>query len=153
MYEIDALGRQMLVDRPPLTRGRLSVFRDSTSQDNWFPHLNVSLKRTGSDQILWQWASHSLPIEEDGPPPYGEAVLLEKYFELDSPLKSPLGVEVVFALNEGATTRGFAEKFSAAIYLYPKSLDERGVQIGVIDFAQGLTAKNVPLFFRVNFPW
>jgi hypothetical protein len=153
MDEIDAKGRQMLVERPLLTRGRLSVFRESSSQDSWFPHLNVTLKRTGTDIILWQWASHANPIDFDEPPPYGEDVLLEKYFELETPLKSPRGLEAVFCVGPGATNRGQVEKFSAALYLYPKSLEERGVQVGVLDFAGGLVTKNLPLYFRVNFPW
>ena len=153
MDEIDAVGRQMLIDRPLLTRGRLSVFRESTSADHWFPHMNVTLKRTGTDKILWQWTSHSLPVEYDEPPPYSEDVLLEKYFELEAPLKSPRGLECVFNLGTGDSSTGFVQKFSAALYLYPKSVEERGVQIGVIDFVNGLNSRSVPLFVRVNFPW
>lgn len=153
MEEIDALGRQMLVDRPQLTRGRLSVFRESASTDLWFPRLVVTLKRSGSDDVLWRWSSHSEPVDFDEPPPYGEELMLEKYFELERPLKSPRGLECVFALTPGSTNRGFAEKFSASLYLYPKSLDERGIQIGVVDFAGGLTTASMPLYFRVNFPW
>ncbi|HEY9772797.1 MAG TPA: hypothetical protein V6C81_03190 [Planktothrix sp.] len=154
MDEIDAQGRQLLVDRPKLTRGRLSVFRELKSEDldPWFPRLNVSLKRAGTDNILWQWTTHTT-VDEDEPPPYGEDVIFEKYFELDSPIKSPRGLEVVFALGPGATRRGQVSKFSAALYLYPKSFDDRGVQVGVVDFTQGLTTGGVPLFFRVNFPW
>ena len=47
----------------------------------------------------------------------------------------------------------YGMQWGAAIYLYPKSLEERGVQVGVVDFASGLTCKSVPLFIRVNFPW
>jgi hypothetical protein len=153
MDEIDATGRQMLVDRPLLTRGRLSVYRESNSSDLWFPHLNVSLKRSGTDTILWQWTSHSVPIDYDEPPPYGDEVMFEQYFQLDRPLKSPRGLEAVFKLGPGATNSGFVNKFSASIYLYPTSLEERGVQIGVIDFVNGLTCRSAPMFFRVNFPW
>jgi hypothetical protein len=158
MDEIDAHGRQMLVDRPSLTRGRLSVFReagDPTQEDvdPWFPRLKVNLKRAGTDQILWQWATHHEPIDEEEPPPYGEDIIFEKYFELEAPIKSPRGLEVVFWLGAGATRRGVVSKYSAALYLYPKSFEDRGVQIGVIDFTQGLTTGGVPLYFRVNFPW
>lgn len=153
MEEIDALGRQMLIDRPVLTRGRLSVFRESKSNDHWFPHLTVALKRTGSDVILWEWASHSTPIDYDGPPPYGEDIMLEKYFELELPLKSPRGLEAVFSLGSGESLTGHVEQFSAALYLYPKSLEDRGVQVGVIDFVNGLQARFVPMYFRANFPW
>jgi hypothetical protein len=153
MDEIDALGRQLLIDRPALTKGRLSVFRDATGEDHWFPRLNVTLKRTGSDDVLWHWTTHSSPIDMEEPPPYGEDVLLEKYFELETPIKSPRGLEVVFMLGAGATRRGVVEKFSAALYLYPNTFDDRGVQVGVIDFTQGLTTGGVPLFFRCNFPW
>jgi hypothetical protein len=153
MDEIDALGRQLLVDRPLLTKGRLSVFRDSDGEDDWFPKLNVTLKRAGSDAILWQWTTHSNPIDYDEPPPYGEDLLLEKYFELQEPVKTPRGIETVFMLGEGATRRGSVNQFSAALYLYPTSFEDRGVQVGVIDFTQGLTTGGVPLFFRVNFPW
>lgn len=153
MNEIDAQGRQMLIDRPCLTRGRLSVFRQPEGTDDWFPRLNVSLKRAGSDQVLWQWASHTDPIDFDEPPPYGEEVMLEKFFELEAPLKSPRGLEAVFWFGPGATSRGAVAKFSASLYLYPFSLDERGVQIGVVDFAGGLTTGSLPMYFRVNFPW
>jgi hypothetical protein len=153
MDEIDAQGRQLLVDRPALTRGRLSVYREAGGDDHWFPRLNVTLKKAGTDDILWQWTTHSLPIDEDEPPPYGEDVLLEKYFELDTPIKSPRGLEVVFMLGAGATRRGIVEQFSAALYLYPDSFEDRGVQVGVLDFTQGLSTGGVPLFFRVNFPW
>lgn len=153
MDEIDAVGRQMLIDRPSLTRGRLSVFRESDSDDHWFPHLHVTLKKSGTDMILWQWSSHSLPIDEDEPPPYGEELMLEKYFELEQPLKSPRGIEAVFKLSEGASRRGYVKQFSAALYLYPTSVEERGVQVGVVDFTQGLQSQSAPLFFRVNFPW
>jgi hypothetical protein len=153
MEEIDALGRQMLHDRPPLTKGRLSVFRDSDGDDFWFPRLNVTLKRSGSDNVLWHWTTHELPVNFEEPPPYGEDVLLEKYFELEQPVKSPRGIETVFRLSEGATSRGKVKQFSVALYLYPASFEDRGVQVGVIDFRQGLTTGGVPLFFRVNFPW
>lgn len=152
MDEIDAHGRQLLIDRPSLTRGRLSVFRESSSSDEWFPRLNVTLKTAGTDQILWQWTTHSLPIDFDEPPPYTEA-FLEKYFELEAPIKSPRGLETVFMLGAGATRRGNVEKFSAALYLYPTSFEDRGVQVGVVDFTQGLTTGGVPLYFRINFPW
>lgn len=155
MDEIDALGRQLLLDRPSLTCGRLSVFRELASEediDPWFPRLKVTLKRAGTDQILWQWATHDV-IDENEPPPYGEDIIFEKYFELDSPIKSPRGLEVVFWLGEGATRRASVAKYSAALYLYPKSFEDRGVQVGVVDFTQGLTTGGVPLYFRVNFPW
>ncbi len=42
MDEIDAQGRQLLIDRPLLTRGRLSVYRESEGADQWFPRLNVT---------------------------------------------------------------------------------------------------------------
>jgi len=115
--------------------------------------MNVTLKRAGTDDILWQWTTHDDPIDFDEPPPYGEGLLLEKYFELNHPIKSPRGLEVVFMLGKGATPRGTVEQFSAALYLYPKSFEDRGVQVGVIDFTQGLNTGGVPLFFRVNFPW
>ena len=153
MDEIDAHGRQLLVDRPALTRGRLSVFRDAEGDDHWFPRLNVTLKRAGSDQVLWQWTTHSLPVDMEEPPPYGEDMMLEKYFELTAPIKSPRGLEVVFMLGQGATRRGSVKQFSAALYLYPASVEDRGLQVGVLDFTQGLTTGGVPLFFRVNFPW
>lgn len=153
MDEIDAQGRQLLVDRPFLTKGRLSVFRESEGSDHWFPRLNVTLKRAGTDHILWEWTTHSHPINFEEPPPYGEGVLLEKYFQLEFPIKTPRGLEVVFLLGPGATRRGSVEQFSAALYLYPNSFDDRGVQVGVLDFTQGLTTGGVPLYFRVNFPW
>jgi len=153
MDEIDAHGRQLLVDRPSLTRGRLSVFRESDGDDHWFPRLNVTLKRAGTDNILWQWTTHSDPIDFEEPPPYGDDLLLEKYFELEAPIKSPRGLEVVFWLGPGASRRGSVSQFSAALYLYPSSFEDRGVQVGVLDFTQGLTTGGVPLFFRVNFPW
>jgi hypothetical protein len=59
MDEIDASGRQMLIDRTPLSRGRLSVFRESSSSDLWFPRLLVTLKKSGTDQVLWEWTSHT----------------------------------------------------------------------------------------------
>ncbi len=153
MDEIDAQGRQMLIERPRLSRGRLSVFRESDCRDDWFPQLKVTLKRAGTDEVLWQWASHSLPVDEEEPPPYAGEVFLEKYFELEKPLATPRGLEAVFWLGPGATGHGRVDKFSATLYLYPHSLDERGVQVGVVDFAGGLTRSSVPLFFRVNFPW
>ncbi len=153
MDEIDAVGRQMLIDRPLLTRGRLSVFRESKSSDHWFPRLNVTLKRSGTDHILWQWTSHTVPVDAEEPPPYGEELLLEKYFELDAPLKTPRGLEAVFWVGPGESRNGTVDKFSAAIYLYPKSFEDRGVQIGVIDFVNGLTSQSAPMFFRFNFPW
>lgn len=153
MDEIDAVGRQMLIERPLLTRGRLAVFREAVNRDDWFPQLKVTLKKSGSDEILWKWSSHATPIDEEEPPPYGEDGLLEKYFELDKPVKSPRGLEAVFWLGHGATANGKLDNFSAALYLYPQSVEERGVQVGVIDFAGGLTSQGVPLFVRVNFPW
>ena len=153
MDEIDAQGRQMLIDRPPLTRGRLSVFRETRSADDWFPRLKVKLKRAGSDSLLWSWESHSEPIDLEEPPPYGEEVMLEKYFELEAPLKSPRGIETVFWLGPGSASSAYVDKFSAALYLYPKSLDERGVQVGVIDFDGGLCGRRTPVYVRVNFPW
>jgi hypothetical protein len=153
MDEIDALGRQMLLERQPLTKGRLSVYRESKTDDDWFPKLNVTLKKTGSNQILWQWTTHKEPIDFDEPPPYGEDLLLEKYFELEAPIKSPRGLEAVFSLTRGATSRGRVDKFSAALYLYPGTFEDRGVQVAVIDCTQGLTASSLPLFFRTAFPW
>lgn len=154
MDEIDAQGRQLLIDRPLLTRGRLSVYRECEGNtDHWFPRLNVTLKRSGTDDVLWQWTTHTLPIDHDEPPPYGDEVLLEKYFELAAPIRSPRGLEAVFALGPGDSPRGAVKQFSAALYLYPNSFDDRGVQVGVLDFTQGLTTGGVPLFFRVNFPW
>jgi hypothetical protein len=153
MDEIDAYGRQLLIDRPLLTKGRLSVFRDSDNDDHWFPRLNVTLKRAGSDKVLWEWTTHKDPIDFEEPPPYGEDLLLEKYFELSTPIRSPRGTETVFSLGPGATRRGSVKQFSAALYLYPASFEDRGVQVGTIDFTQGLTTGGVPLFFRVNFPW
>jgi hypothetical protein len=153
MDEIDAQGRQMLLERPKLTRGRLSVFRQPNSNDEWFPHLSVTLKKSGTDAVLWQWATHTNPIDFDSPPPYGEEVMLEKYFELETPLKTPRGLEAVFCLGAGATNRGSVAKFSASLYLYPNSVDERGVQVAVVDFDSGLTSSSSPLYFRVNFPW
>jgi hypothetical protein len=137
-----------------LTKGRLSVYREAgSSEDDWFPRLNVTLKKAGSDEVLWQWTTHSLPIDFDEPPPYGEELMLEKYFELDMPVKSPRGLELVFALEEGATSHGVVEQFSASLYLYPDSFDDRGVQVGVVDFRQGLQVRSVPMFMRFNFPW
>lgn len=153
MDEIDAAGRQMLVERPLLTRGRLSVYRQSTGTDLWFPHLNVTLKRTGTDIILWEWSTHSTPIDYEEPPPYGTDIMLEKYFELESPLKSPRGVEAVFSFGTGESLSSKVEKFSASLYLYPQSLEDRGVQIGVVDFVNGLSARTMPVYIRCNFPW
>jgi hypothetical protein len=153
MDEIDAAGRQMLVERPVLTRGRLSVYRESRGADHWFPHLNVTLKRTGTDVILWQWSSHSTPIDYEEPPPYGDQVLLEKYFELETPLKSPRGLEAVFSFGTGESQSSQVEKFSAALYLYPQSVEDRGVQVGVVDFVNGLSARAMPVYIRCNFPW
>jgi hypothetical protein len=155
MDEIDAQGRQLLLARPPLSKGRLSVFREAIDNDDdkWFPRLNVSLKRAGTDENLWQWTTHAEPIDSEEPPPYGEDVLLEKYFELAKPIKSPRGLEVVFLLGPGMTNRGRVKQYSAALYLYPNTFDDRGVQVGVIDFTQGLTCGGVPLYFRVDFPW
>jgi hypothetical protein len=153
MDEIDAVGRQMLVERPLLTRGRLSVFRESDCKDNWFPRLNVTLKKARTDLILWRWTSHSHPIDHDEPPPYDTDGVLEKYFELEVPLKSPRGLEAVFSLSGTDTLSSYVAKFSAAIYLYPKSLEERGVEIGVLDFVNGFDARSLPIFIRSNFPW
>lgn len=153
MDELDASGRQMLVDRPVLTKGRLAVYRDSTSSDDWFPHLSITLKRSGSDITLWKWETHRLPADPEEPPPYSAGGLLEHYFELDLPVRSPRGLEAIFKLGPGATCRGSLEKFSAALYLYPNSLDDRGVQVGVVDFVGGLHVSSTPVFFRFNFPW
>ncbi len=157
MDEIDAQGRQLLTDRPPLTRGRLSVFREiengNQGNDLWFPRLSITILRAGSDSACWRWTTHGLPVDFDEPPPYGEDILLEKYFELEEPIKSPRGLEAVFLLEPGATNRGKVNKFSASLYLYPQSFEDRGVQIGVIDFTEGLKSTDVPLYFRVNFPW
>jgi hypothetical protein len=154
MDEIDAAGRQMLIDRPLLTRGRLSVYRSAnTGADPWFPHLNVTLKRTGTDIALWTWSTHSTPIDYEEPPPYGDDLMLEKYFELETPLRSPRGLECVFSLGKGDSGRSHVDKFSAALYLYPKSVEERGVQVGVVDFVNGLSARNMPVYIRCNFPW
>ena len=53
MDEIDAQGRQFLIDRPTLTKGRLSVYREveggNQGQDLWFPRLSITIKRAGSD--------------------------------------------------------------------------------------------------------
>lgn len=157
MDEIDAQGRQLLADRPALTKGRLTVFRQiengSIDNDPWFPRLSITLKRAGSDDILWQWTTHDVPIDSEEPPPYGEDVLLEKYFELEKPAKSPRGLEVVFLLEPGTTKRAKVAKYSASLYLYPHSTEDRGVQVGVVDFTEGLKATEFPLYFRVNFPW
>lgn len=155
MDEIDAQGRQLLVDRPLLTRGRLSVYREigAAGVDDWFPRLNVTLKKSGSDAVLWQWTTHSLPIDFEEPPPYGDELMFEKYFELETPVRSPRGLEVVFELGRGASERGTVEQFSASLYLYPASFEDRGVQIGVLDFRQGLNASSTPMFARFNFPW
>jgi hypothetical protein len=152
MDEIDALGRQMLMDRPLLTRGRLAVFREAITPDDWFPQLKVTVKKSGSDVFLWRWTSHTV-IEEDEPPPYADDGLLEKYFELEYPVKSPRGLEAVFWLGPGLTEHARLASFSAALYLYPHSVEERGVQVGVVDFAGGLSSQVVPLYVRVNFPW
>src|SRR5471030_418210 len=110
MDEIDAQGRQFLTDRPPLTKGRLSVFREIESgnhdADPWFPRLSISIIRAGSDDILWRWTTHALPVDSQEPPPYGENILLEKYFELEQPARSPRGLEAIFLLEPGATNRG-----------------------------------------------
>ncbi len=157
MDEIDAQGRQLLTDRPALTKGRLSVFREieqgDEDSDPWFPRLSISIKRAGSDETYWRWTTHGLPVDFQEPPPYGEDILLEKYFELEQPAKSPRGLEAVFLLEPGASNRGKVLKYSASLYLYPDSFEDRGVQIGVIDFTEGLKATHVPLYFRVNFPW
>ncbi len=157
MDEIDAQGRQLLTDRPPLTKGRLSVFREienrNADTDPWFPRLSISIIRAGSDDTLWRWTTHALPVDSQEPPPYGEDILLEKYFELEQLARSPRGLEAVFHLEPGATNRGRVIKYSASLYLYANSFEDRGVQVGVIDFTEGLKATDVPLFFRVNFPW
>lgn len=153
MDEIDATGRQLLVDRPPLKRGRLAVFRQTGSVDDpWFPQLKVTLSKSGSDEILWKWYSHTI-IHEEEPPPYEEDGLLEKYFELEKPVKSPRGLEAVFWLGPGLSSRAYLESFSASLYLYPSSVEDRGVQVGVVDLTKGLNAQQVPIFVRVNFPW
>jgi hypothetical protein len=153
MDEIDAIGRQMLVERPLLTRGRLSVYRDTGCQDYWFPRLNVTLKRSRTDHILWSWTSHDYPIDYDDMPPYDTDGVLEKYFELESPLKTPRGLECVFSISGSDRMSSYVDKFSAAIYLYPKSLEERGVEIAVVDFVNGFQARSLPYFVRCNFPW
>ena len=157
MDEIDAQGRQFLIDRPALTKGRLSVYREiengNQGSDLWFPRLSITIKRAGSDDTCWRWTTHSLPIDLEEPPPYGEDALLEKPFELEEPIKTPRGLETVFLIEPGATKHGQVKKFSAALYLFPESLENRGVQIGVIDFTEGLKSTGVPLYFRVNFPW
>jgi hypothetical protein len=157
MDEIDAQGRQLFTDRPALTKGRLSVFREMErghkDNDPYFPRLSITIKRTGTDEIFWRWTTHGLPIDFEEPPPYSEDVLLEKYFELEKPAKSPRGLEAVFLLEPGATNRGRVLKYSASLYLYPNSTEDRGVQVGVIDFTEGLKDTAVPLYFRVNFPW
>jgi hypothetical protein len=79
--------------------------------------------------------------------------MLEQYFELASPVKSPRGLEAVFWFGPGSTPRGRVDSFSVALYLYPQSLDERGIQVGVVDFVDGFDARSVPVFYRVNFPW
>ncbi len=56
-------------------------------------------------------------------------------------------------LAKGATARGKVSQFSASLYLYPDSFEDRGVQVGVLDFRHGLTSGSVPLFARYNFPW
>jgi len=100
MDEIDAQGRQLLTDRPALTKGRLIVFREiekgSRDTDPWFPRLSITVKRAGSDDTFWNWSTHGLPVDFEGPPPYGEDVLLEKGFQLEQPAKSPRGLETVF---------------------------------------------------------
>ncbi len=157
MDEIDAQGRQLLTDRPALTKGRLIVYREMEKgikdSDPWFPRLSITLKRAGSDDTFWRWATHGIPIDFEEPPPYSEDVLLEKCFALEQPAKSPRGLEAVFLLEPGATNRGKVIKYSASLYLYPNSTEDRGVQIGVIDFTEGLKASKLPLYFRVNFPW
>ena len=153
MDEIDAVGRQMLIERPLLTRGRLTVFRQSSCNDQWFPHLSVTLKLSGTDTVLWQWESHSQPVDTEEPPPYDQDQLLEKYFELESPLKSSRGLEVLFRLGPGMSCNSYVDKFSATLYLYPGSIEDRGVQVGVMDFVGGLTGSTVPVYFRVNYPW
>lgn len=153
MDEIDAHGRQLLIDRPQLNKGRLSVYRESEGDDHWFPRLNVKLIRSGTDEVLWNWTTHDDPIDFDEPPPYGDDLILEKYFELAQPIRTPRGLEVVFMLAKGATARGKVSQFSASLYLYPDSFEDRGVQVGVLDFRHGLTSGSVPLFARYNFPW
>jgi hypothetical protein len=153
MDEIDAVGRQMLVERPLLTRGRLSVYRDTSCNDYWFPRLNVTLKRSRTDHVLWSWTSHDWPIDYDEPPPYDTDGVLEKYFELETPLKTPRGLEAVFHMTGSDKMSSYVDKFSAAIYLYPKSLEERGVEIAVLDFVNGFNGRSLPYFFRSSFPW
>ena len=153
MDEIDAQGRQLLIDRPRLTKGRLSVYREPSGNDLWFPKLNVSIKKSGSDHTLWSWTTHTNPISEDEPPPYGEEVVLEKYFELNPSVKSPRGIEVVFNLDRGLYNSSRITQFSAALYLFANSFEDRGVQIGVLDFTNGISAQMMPVYFRVDFPW
>src|SRR5580698_2831308 len=121
MDEIDAQGRQLLLERPLLNKGRLSVFRESSGEDHWFPRLNVTLKRAGTDDVLFEWTTHAEPIDFEGPPPYGEDLLFEKYFELRTPIRSPRGLETVFKLSPGASNSAKVQQFSAALYLYPDS--------------------------------
>ena len=153
MDEIDAVGRQMLVERPLLTRGRLSVYRDTSCNDYWFPRLNIALKRSRTDHVLWQWTSHDYPIDDMEPPPYDTDGVLEKYFELETPLKTPRGLEAVFNITGSDKMSSYVDKFSVAIYLYPKSLEERGVEIAVLDFVNGFHARQLPIFIRSSFPW
>ncbi len=153
MDEIDAQGRQLLLERPPLIRGRLSVFREPAVADDWFPRLVFTIKRKGTDYVLWRWTSHNEPVSLDEPPPYGDELMLEKYFELESPVKSPRGLETVVWIGPGLTNHGRLSSFSLSLYLYPESLEERGVQLGVVDFPGGLTCASLPAYFRVNFPW
>ena len=158
MDEIDAHGRQLLLDWPSLTRGRLSVYRQldgsvEEDTDPWFPSAQGQSEKRVPIRFSGVGPRTDEPIDEEEPPPYGEDIIFEKYFELDSPIKTPRGLEVVFWLGAGATRRGSVAKYSAALYLYPQSFEDRGVQVGVIDFTQGLTTGGVPLYFRVNFPW
>ena len=153
MDEIDAQGRQLLTDRPKLTKGRLSVYREPEGNDLWFPRLNVSIKKSGSDVYLWSWSTHDDPICQDEPPPYGEEVVLEKYFELNPSVNSPRGIEVIFNLDKGLYNSSKIGQFSASLYLFANSFNDRGVQIGVVDFTKGLSASMMPVFFRVDFPW
>jgi len=151
--EIDARGRQMLIERPALSKGRLSVFRESYDRDPYFPHLKMTVKKAGTDSVLWRWQSHHHPPDVDEPPPYGDEVMLEKYFELNFPIKTPRGLESILWLGPGLTSSARVEIFSVAIYLYPHSLEERGIQICVLDFPGGLAASSTPVYMRVNFPW
>ena len=44
------------------------------------------------------------------------------------------------------------EKFSAALYLYPTTFEDRGVQIAVIDCTQGLAGEQLAAILPHCFP-